>query len=593
MSPRERRRRLTVVGTAVAGALLVTWSVQLWELARQVEGYAAYWSVPRGEPGGLLLVALGDSAAQGIGASSPRHGYVSLLADRLRSETGRPVEVVNLSRSGATTRQVLAEQVPALEALGRTPDLVTVGVGGNDVAWAYDAAALADDVRDLLDALPAARTVVADVPWFMHGRWERDAADAGELLRAEAEERGFALAPLHRMLEARGWRSMVTDYAADWFHPGDRGHRVWAEAFWRGACDGPLATGTLGPVPATCGRTGSAGSRGGSMPAALPRETVEHVVWSAGLAPSVHNTQPWRFTTSDDVLDLHADRRRQLSVLDPDGRQLHLSCGAALEHARVCARALGLDADVALLPDPADPDHLARLVLSPGEPPTAAEAALADAAVRRHTHRSAFAPGHVPEDVLEVLRAAVDREGAGLRAVTDEDDRVALTVLLSHADAEEERDEDYRRELAAWAGIEGSPDEGIPAEVVDATSGQGSSLTLRRFPTAEPPPPGEDPPPAEHADVLVVVTRHDAPRDWLQAGQALGALLLHATLHGLGAQPLGQVTDKDAYRHRLAVALGLAGVPQMALRVGYARSTGPATRRRRVSETLDRSTATP
>ncbi|MCW2616135.1 MAG: hypothetical protein JWN08_3129 [Frankiales bacterium] len=325
-------------------------------------------------------------------------------------------------------------------------------------------------------------------------------------------------------------------------------------------------------------------------PGPPPPETVEHVVWAAGLAPSVHNTQPWRFTAAGDVLELHADRSRQLAVLDPDGRQLHLSCGAALEHARVCARSLGLDPAVTLLPDPASPDLLARLVLSPGPPATPDETALADAAVHRHTHRSAFEPRHVGAEALEELRAAVDAEGAGLRTIDGEDDRVALTVLLSLADSEEVRDPAYRAELAAWAGIAGAPDEGIPAAALDPEQGRGSSLQLRRFTTAEPPPPGDEPPAAQHADVVVVVTPRDQPTDWLTGGQAIGALLLRATLLGLAAQPLGQVTDKDAYRHRLARELGLAGVPQMALRIGYARDTRPTTHRRQVSEVLRRST---
>lgn len=95
-------------------------------------------------------------------------------------------------------------------------------------------------------------------------------------------------------------------------------------------------------------------------------EQVRHVVQAAGLAPSVHNTQPWRFVARPERLELLADRSRRLAVLDPDGRQLHLSCGAALLHCRVAARALGLDVAVRLLPDPTRPQLLADLVLTGG-----------------------------------------------------------------------------------------------------------------------------------------------------------------------------------------------------------------------------------
>lgn len=317
-----------------------------------------------------------------------------------------------------------------------------------------------------------------------------------------------------------------------------------------------------------------------------PREIVDHVVGAASRAPSVHNTQPWRFEVDGGVLDLWADRSRQLPVLDPDGRQLHLSCGAALQHAKVGARALGVQARVQLLPDPAQPDHLARLDLALGAAPTSDEVELADAALRRSTHRSPFAPTEVPEAVLEVLRFAVDAEGAGLRTVRDEDDLVSLTVLLSHADEEEARDPAYREELARWADLQGEPHQGIPSGALDPDSGRGSSLALRQFGTTPAPAESDDPPPAEHPDVVVVVTHADAPYDWLIAGQALGALLLEAARNGVLAQPLGQVTDKDAYRLRLRHELGLSGVPQMALRLGFPQSATTRTGRRSLGAIL-------
>jgi acyl-CoA thioesterase I len=78
---------------------------------------------------------------------------------------------------------------------------------------------------------------VADAPYFMHGRWERDARQAADLLRRSAAERDLRPVALHEALRAQGWRAMSTQYAADWFHPNDRGHRVWADAFWQQMAD--------------------------------------------------------------------------------------------------------------------------------------------------------------------------------------------------------------------------------------------------------------------------------------------------------------------------------------------------------------------
>ncbi len=231
MTARLRRHPVLSAVLAVLLVLAAVWAVKLVRLQRSVAANASYWAEPRGQAGGLLYVALGDSAAQGIGASSPRRGYVSLIAGRLRDQTGGPVEIVNLSRSGARIEDVLDRQLPALAALGRTPDVVTVAIGGNDIR-AYDRTTFAQQVDRLTSALPAG-TYVADAPYFMHGRWERDAQQAAELLRTSVRAHGLEPVALHQALRAQGSQAMLTQFAADWFHPNDRGHRVWADAFWQ------------------------------------------------------------------------------------------------------------------------------------------------------------------------------------------------------------------------------------------------------------------------------------------------------------------------------------------------------------------------
>ena len=207
---------------------LAVWTVRMVQVQQGVKRARQYWAQPRGEPGGLLYVALGDSTAQGVGASRPERGYVGLLAERLRTTTGRPVQVVNLSRSGARIADVLSEQLPRLREL--RPSLVTVAIGGNDVR-AYDATTFAAQVESLTAALPAG-TVVADAPYFMHGHWERHAQQAADTLTRSAHARGLDVVPLHEALRREGWSAMFDQFAADWFHPNDRGYRVWERVFW-------------------------------------------------------------------------------------------------------------------------------------------------------------------------------------------------------------------------------------------------------------------------------------------------------------------------------------------------------------------------
>lgn len=311
--------------------------------------------------------------------------------------------------------------------------------------------------------------------------------------------------------------------------------------------------------------------------------SLRHVVQAATLAPSVHNTQPWRFAMLPDGFELLADPSRQLQVLDPTTRQLHLSCGAALANARVAARALGFHAVVELLPERRSPELLARLALRPAPKPRGAEIALALAVMKRHTVREPFDARPLPDDLVDALRRAAEQEGAALRPLRDEGELVSLAVLLSGADWTEERDPAYRRELAAWVR-DGAAD-GIPTHALQSERPRGSTLRLRDFTLSHPERGEGTAPEAEDPAVVVLTTRYDDRTAWLQAGQAMESVLLHAAVHGVQAQPLGQVVDLPGPRAALKAALGLTGTPQMVLRLGYAHARA-ATPRRDVDDVL-------
>ena len=177
--------------------------------------------------GELLYVAIGDSAAQGIGASTPNRGYVGLLADQLRHVTGRTVRVINLSVSGATVELAVRDQLPRFEKL--RPDVVTVAIGANDLVQ-WEAAVFTAGIHRLLEALPE-HALLADLPCFHLPHNERKVAIANRLLRERAAVHGLTVVPLHAITKRQGLRSVATQFANDLFHPNDRGYRVWAEAF--------------------------------------------------------------------------------------------------------------------------------------------------------------------------------------------------------------------------------------------------------------------------------------------------------------------------------------------------------------------------
>ncbi len=196
---------------------------------RQIDSYAPRWLAQNAAAldeagGGRLWVVLGDSAAQGIRAPSYDRGYVGIVRDRL---PGGPWRVLNLSRSGARTRDLLDSQLPELAALGRRPDLVSAVAGGNDLTHT-PLAQWEADLRALLAALPAG-TLVGTVPQG----WREAKARAGNaVIRAEAARHGLVVADVWAHTAPR--RGL---YAADGFHPSEAGHRQWAAALLAAAAD--------------------------------------------------------------------------------------------------------------------------------------------------------------------------------------------------------------------------------------------------------------------------------------------------------------------------------------------------------------------
>jgi nitroreductase len=327
------------------------------------------------------------------------------------------------------------------------------------------------------------------------------------------------------------------------------------------------------------------------MPRSAPAvEDVRAVVALAALAPSVHNSQPWRFRWDGTSLEVREDTSRALPVIDPDGRERVLSCGAAVLQAELALAELGWAVTTTLLPDDGDAELLARLTVTGRRQASAHEHALAAAIPRRTTDRDPYDSRPVPPAVLDGLRRAAEQEGAWLRAVDRGDAEVDLDVLLSRADAAQRADPAYLAELAAWRTEDGRT--GVPtAGLSPVPAGRrGSSLALRDFDAGaaeRPADPGPDgPPPVEHPAVVVLGTSGDSRADWLAAGRATARVLLAATGEGVAAQPLTAVVEVPSTRERLRTALGGLGRPQMVLRLGYG-TRGPVSARLPVEQVLE------
>ena len=358
-----------------------------------------------------------------------------------------------------------------------------------------------------------------------------------------------------------------------------------------------------GPAPETC-RTGevswSPGSRDlglwkvslgtrrveahhpGRNPMTTPSLPRTHeLIRSACSAPSVHNTQPWSWRVPDpSTVELYADPSRQLLATDPRGRNLAISCGAALHHLEVAAEAFGLVADVTLLPLGDDQLLLARIHLSPGrigrdsvEMLTALENRLSD--------RRGFTSWDVPPTRLRHLCESAAEWGAHAVPLTDPWPRHRAEDLLEKARRIQAADPRISEEQATWADrLDPESVDGIPTHNAVPAQRAGTIHRATRFdpvPAPSPSTPEASNVASEPLDGLVAIcTSRDNVRAWLHAGQAMSAVWLRATLGGLAVTPVSQVIEVDSTRRRLQHdVFAYTGQPQIMLRIGWPEASRP------------------
>lgn len=278
-------------------------------------------------------------------------------------------------------------------------------------------------------------------------------------------------------------------------------------------------------------------------------DTVRAVLTMATRAPSVHNSQPWRWRVGADSLHLYADPGRHLPGTDPDRRDLVLSCGAALHHCTVALAAMGWHATVDRLPDPRVPDHLAAVTVT-SQRPGDLDITLAAAISRRRTDRRAYSSWPVPWGDIALMGARAARAGVMLRRI---ELLPRLSALVAEAVWRHAADSDYRRELAAWGGRRGPvPDDGV---------------------------------------VVALGTETDDELARLRAGEATSLVLLSATAMGLATCPVSEPLEIPETREAVrADVFGATGHPQILMRIGWAPVDAdplPATPRRPLDDVTD------
>ncbi|MEW5808772.1 MAG: NAD(P)H nitroreductase [Actinomycetota bacterium] len=295
------------------------------------------------------------------------------------------------------------------------------------------------------------------------------------------------------------------------------------------------------------------------------RETLRSALALAVRAPSVHNSQPWDWRVGRSSFHLYANPDRALPHTDPDARDLMLSCGATLNHAQIALAALGWQAKIHRLPNPAEPDHLAAVELH-RYPATEVDIALAAAIPRRRTDRRNYSCWPVPQSDIAMMGARAARAGVMLRRF---DELSTLKRRVTEAEWRRNNDIGYLTELTTWSGRYAST-AGVPARSAPRPD-PAAVIPARTFAGAVLEQPAEAEPAEDNAAVIALGTVADDRLSQLRAGEATSVVLLTATVAGLATCPItGPLEIPDV---RVALGhdvFGSEGYAQMLLRIGWA-----------------------
>ncbi|MEE6179741.1 Acg family FMN-binding oxidoreductase [Mycobacterium sp. 050134] len=317
-------------------------------------------------------------------------------------------------------------------------------------------------------------------------------------------------------------------------------------------------------------------------------DVLEKAVELACRAPSLHNSQPWRWVAGGPTVDLFADPHRIVVSADGSGRQSIISCGAVLDHFRVAMAAVGWETGVDAFPNPNNLDHLASIDFSPSEYVAEARRDRAAAISRRRTDRRPF---HAPKGWASfepVLRSAFDTDLVSLEVLAD-DARPRLIEASRLTEALRRYDDLYHHELSWWTAPS-RDDEGIPESALPPDLRGGGVGLNRSFPARHHNGKSSAGSPDE-AKIIALSTPGDARTDALNAGQALSAVLLECTMAGLATCTVTHITELGASRDIVRDVLPAgSGVPQVLVRVGTEPPTKAAsepTPRRPLREVLE------
>lgn len=302
-------------------------------------------------------------------------------------------------------------------------------------------------------------------------------------------------------------------------------------------------------------------------------EQLRFLVNYAVLAPSNHNSQPWKFCIRDDSMDVLIDKSRMLSFIDPHLRQMKMSCGAAIGHLEVAARYFGFEPIVKLLDFSADIDVVANISLGQKVPEDPQNSRLFKAIAKRQTNRRFFINQSIDTNLLAVCQELAADFDVAFTYLTSQEDKEQLANLTAVATRHQHNQPWFRREFSSRLRRHTSAKTGmssfgfgpinvptpIARFIMDLFNNGRSSAKFNRKKILEGSP-----------SIGIFTTEVDEQEAWLNTGRALSLVLLELASQGLSASFLHQVIEVEPLRPQLSKIIRSQGIAQVMIRIGEA-----------------------
>jgi len=299
-------------------------------------------------------------------------------------------------------------------------------------------------------------------------------------------------------------------------------------------------------------------------------EFVRHAI----MAPSGHNTQPWKFSVKKDCIRIFPDFTRALPVVDPDNRELYISLGCALENLVIAAKHAGYDPEVTYF-QASEPDECLLVTLKHSN--VTEDNNLFQAISRRHTNRREYNKQRIPSADLKKIESVPTEEGVTSMVLTEPGAIKEIIELVREGNMIQMNDDAFMDEITSWIRFSDSEAElhldGLTSRAMGRSPAPGwlGRMFMRIFVGAKSQSKTDEKNIQSSSALMVVISVKNDKKSWIAVGRSFERIALTLTTSNIESAHLNQPCEVSELKNRLQQHLALGSAhPQLLLRIGYA-----------------------